>query len=138
MSERGKQRSKLHAGDWVQVRTPEEILATLDGNGCLDGMPFMPEMLASCGRRLRVFKRAHKTCDTIESYVIRKLGRTVHLEGSRCDGSAHGGCEAACQLFWHEAWLRPVAAPAGSARLQHGDFPERCAVPRHRGPRAAQ
>lgn len=119
MSERDQQRSRFHAGDWVQVRTPEEILATLDGHGCLDGMPFMPEMLASCGRRLRVFKRAHKTCDTIESYVIRKLERTVHLEDSRCDGSAHGGCQAACLLFWHEAWLRPAAAPPADPQPPH-------------------
>lgn len=111
MSEREKRGSRFHAGDWVQVRTQEEILATLDAHGRLDGMPFMPEMLASCGRTLRVFKRAHKTCDTIECYVIRKLERTVHLQDSRCDGSAHGGCQAACLLFWHEAWLKPAAGP---------------------------
>ena len=111
MGEGEKRSSQLRAGDWVQVRTQEEILATLDANGRLDGMPFMPEMLASCGKTLRVFKRAHKTCDTIECYVIRKLERTVHLEDSRCDGSAHGGCEAACLLFWHEAWLQRAAAP---------------------------
>src|SRR4051794_26168577 len=39
--------SPLCADDWVQVRSREEILATLDENGQLDGMPFMPEMLAS-------------------------------------------------------------------------------------------
>jgi hypothetical protein len=33
---------------------------------------------------------------------------TVHLEGVRCDGDAHGGCEAGCLIFWKEAWLRPV------------------------------
>lgn len=115
MGEGEKRGSQFRAGDWVQVRTQEEILATLDANGRLDGMPFMPEMLASCGRTLRVFKRAHKTCDTIESYVVRKLERTVHLEDSRCDGSAHGGCEAACLLYWHEAWLKRADASAADA-----------------------
>jgi hypothetical protein len=96
----------------VQVRSREEILATLDENGRLDGMPFMPEMLPYCGQTLRVSKRAHKTCDTIYQSGGRKLERTVHLAESRCDGSAHGGCEAACLLFWNEAWVKPIAAPA--------------------------
>ena len=56
-------RSRLRAGDWVQVRTKEEILATLDANGRLEELPFMPEMLPYCGKRMRVGKRAHKTCD---------------------------------------------------------------------------
>ena len=37
---------KLRIGNWVEVRSREEILKTLDGKGCLDEMPFMPEMLA--------------------------------------------------------------------------------------------
>lgn len=111
-------RSPLCAGDWVRVRSREEILATLDEHGRLDGMPFMPEMLASCGKTLRVHKRAHKTCDTICGYVGRKLERTVHLVESRCDGSAHGGCEAACALFWNEAWLEPAMAPGSGADVQ--------------------
>ena len=37
------------AGDWVEVRSKEEILATLDKKGQLDSMPFMPEMLAPTG-----------------------------------------------------------------------------------------
>ena len=37
-------------------------------NGELDGLPFMPEMLAFCGQSLRVAKRADKTCDSIAEY----------------------------------------------------------------------
>lgn len=97
----------LLAGEWVDVRSAEEILATLDKDGQLDGMPFMPEMLQYCGKTLRVFKRAHKTCDTIYQSGSRTLEDTVHLDDSRCDGSAHGGCQAECMLFWKEAWLKP-------------------------------
>jgi hypothetical protein len=99
--------SKLRAGDWVEVRRKEEILATLDSEGRLDGMPFMPEMFAFCGRRFRVYKRAHKTCDTVFPVRGRRVDRAVHLE-TRCDGSAHGGCQAGCMIFWKEAWLKPV------------------------------
>lgn len=107
--------SKWFAGDWAQVRSREEILATLDDQGRLDATPFMPEMLSYCGKTLRVFKRAHKTCDTINYSGTRRLESTVHLVESRCDGSAHGGCEAACSLYWKEAWLRRVDAPGTRA-----------------------
>ncbi|MGB2714043.1 MAG: hypothetical protein WBC51_07685 [Vicinamibacterales bacterium] len=101
----------LNAGDWVEVRSQQEILATLDQKGQLDGMPFMPEMFAFCGRRFRVFARAHKTCDTVNDYKGRKLEDSVHLADLRCDGGAHGGCEAGCLIFWKTAWLRPVSEP---------------------------
>jgi len=106
--------SKLSAGDWVEVRSKEEILRTLDRNGEIDGMPFMPEMFAFCGKRFQVFKRAHKTCDTVFPIRSRRVDRAVHLE-TRCDGQAHGGCQAACLLFWKEAWLRPVSGSSGDA-----------------------
>ena len=99
---------RLRAGDWVEVRSAYEILATLDERGRLDALPFMPEMLEYCGRRYRVIKSAHKTCDTIAHYKGRRMANAVHLEGLRCNGKAHGGCQASCLLFWKEAWLRPV------------------------------
>jgi hypothetical protein len=97
------------AGDWVEVRSREEILRTLDGNGRLDGLPFMPQMLNYCGQRFQIYKRAHKTCDAPGNLGGLKLPRGIHLE-HRCDGKAYGGCQAGCLLFWKEAWLKPVGA----------------------------
>jgi hypothetical protein len=105
----------------VEVLSPAEIAATLDENGEIDGLPFMPEMLAFCGRRLTVHKVAHKSCDNITRTGLRRMEGAVHLTGSRCDGSAHGGCENACSLYWKEQWLRrvgpgePEDAPAHAA-----------------------
>jgi hypothetical protein len=98
----------LRAGDWVVVRSKEEILATLDEKACLDSLPFQPEMLAFCGRRMRVAKVAHKTCNNIKKAEGRgrRMRNAVHLEGARCDGAGHGGCQADCVFFWKEAWLR--------------------------------
>lgn len=107
----------LRPGDVVRVRSREEILATLDASGRLDGQPFMPEMLQFAGRELPVDKIAHKTCDTITkpSTGLRRLDHTVHLVNARCDGSAHGGCQAGCLLFWREEWLEtPAGAPLRS------------------------
>jgi hypothetical protein len=98
----------LRAGELVEVRSKEEILATLDEDGKFEGVPFMPEMLQFCGRRLRVYKSAHKTCDFVTNTGSRRLSNAVHLEGVRCDGSAHGGCQAQCMIFWKTVWLKRV------------------------------
>lgn len=100
---------RFRAGQWVEVRSEEEILASLDSSGRLERLPFMPEMLEYCGRRFRISKTAHKTCDTIHHFVGRRMEHTVHLEDLRCDGQAHGGCQAGCLLFWKTMWLKPIS-----------------------------
>ena len=116
----------LRVGEVVEVRSAEEILATLDEQGRLDSLPFMPEMLQFCGKRFTVYKRADKTCDTIDRSGGRRLHNTVHLgigrraDGVRCDGASHGGCEASCLLFWNEAWLKrvePKDPPSSDAQV---------------------
>lgn len=97
----------LCAGDWVEVLSKEEILKTLNKKGQLEDLPFMPQMFQYCGKRFRIFKRAHKTCDTVFPIRGRRMANTVHLE-TRCDGEAYGGCQAGCLLFWKEAWLKRV------------------------------
>lgn len=117
----------LRPGTWVEVRSQQEILATLDARGCLGGLPFMPEMLQYCGKRFRVATSAHKSCDTKPGSVTRGkalgMNDAVHLEALRCDGQAHGGCQAGCLLYWKTVWLKPVssgAPKAGSVRAGVG------------------
>jgi hypothetical protein len=112
----------LRTNDWVIVKSPLEIAATLDQEGALDGLPFMPEMLEFCGKRFRVLRRAEKTCVELPGgrYDIREFinNDVVLLSGLRCVGSAHDGCQRACLLFWKTAWLesaddrQSLAAPA--------------------------
>lgn len=104
---------ELRAGDWVEVRSKQEILATLDKNGRLEQLPFMPQMMQFCGKRFKVYKRAHKTCDTVNPVAGKRLSSAVHLD-LRCDGLAYGGCQAACLLFWKEAWLKPINNEPGA------------------------
>jgi hypothetical protein len=101
----------------VEVRSPAEILATLDDRAATENMPFMPEMLQYAGRRFTVNRRVEKICDTVgkvtgEPSVSRRMRGTVYLEDLRCDGSAHGGCQAGCRLYWKEDWLRQVDSDA--------------------------
>lgn len=117
--------SRLRVGEWVEVRSKEEILRTLDQDGRLDGMPFMPEMFAFCGKKFQVYKRAHKTCDTVFPVRGRRVNEAVHLN-TRCDGSAHGGCQAGCMIFWKDAWVRPLRGnPSKDLAARETDSSER-------------
>lgn len=99
----------LRAGELVEIRSREEILATLDCRGEFDSLPFMPEMEAWCGRQARVFRRVDKIFDWITLSGLRRMRDTVILEGLRCDGSYHRGCQADCPTLWKEVWLRRVS-----------------------------
>jgi len=104
----------LRAGDAVRVRSPDEILATLDADGTLDGVPFMPEMVDACGRTYHVMRHVEKTC--VDGYPMRCFpGNDVAiLDSSRCDGGGHDGCKHGCRVFWKHAWLEPVEAGAAA------------------------
>ena len=93
-------------GEIAEIKSAPEILATLDAEGKLDGLPFMPEMLEYCGQTVTVYKRADRTCDAILSDGQRRMQDAVFLTDLRCNGDAHGGCQAGCLIFWKEAWLR--------------------------------
>lgn len=95
-------------GELVEVRSLPEILATLDAQGCLDGLPFMPEMAAYCGQRYAVMRRVDKVWEYAHGSGMRRMRNAVLLKTLRCDGGSHGGCQAGCQLIWKEAWLRPA------------------------------
>src|SRR4051794_26908389 len=98
------------AGDRVMLRDPEEILATLDERGSLEGVPFMPEMLGFFGSEFTVAAQVDRACDTVNYTGVLRLRNTVILDDLRCDGTGHAGCGAQCRLYWKEAWLRPASA----------------------------
>ncbi len=117
----------------MEIRSKEEILSTLDGEGRLEGLPFMPEMFAFCGKQFQVYKRAHKTCDTVFPVRGRRIARAVHLE-TRCNGNDHGGCQASCLIFWKDAWLKSISGkspedPVLRAGIQAGPAGETLPVP---------
>src|SRR5438309_12092633 len=101
--------ARLRPGDLVEVKAPDEILQTLDAEGTLDHLPFMPEMVKFCGKRFQISKRAVKTCYYNSSSAGMRRFRTddvVLLDGLRCSGTEHDGCQKGCMIFWRETWLR--------------------------------
>jgi hypothetical protein len=99
-------RARLRPGSLVEVCSPREILATLDERGQCCGLPFMPEMLAHVGKRYRVAQVALKMCAPAGNVTLHP--GFVYLDDLRCDGAAHGDCQAECRFFWRAEWLRPV------------------------------
>jgi hypothetical protein len=112
----------------VEVRSAGEILATLDKQGALEALPFMPEMVAYCGHQFAVERRAEKLCDTIRYCGSRRLRDCVFLDDVRCDGSGHDGCQADCRLYWKEAWLRRVAPDAPAPETGDDDEARRALI----------
>ena len=121
---------KLVHGDLVEVRSAEEILATLDQTGALNELPFMPEMLGFLGERFRVHRRVEhfsfdgdELCGEESSVRAFADDDVVVLENVRCAGGTHGGCKRGCTIFWREAWLRrttldePASQPGNPDKL---------------------
>jgi hypothetical protein len=74
-------RHDLVVGDLVEVKPWTEIRATLDDSGCLEELPILPEMLAMCGQRARVFRCAHRLFDYRKSRRMRHMDGAVLLVG---------------------------------------------------------
>ena len=102
-------------GDLVEILNSTEIKNTLDENGCLDKLPFMPEMAKFCGKRFVVKKKFEQFCFDgaslcgKESAIREFRNNDVYkLNNLRCSGHYHGNCKKGCTLFWKKAWMRKI------------------------------
>ncbi len=122
----------LGASDRVEVRSAEEILATLDEKGKLGGIAFTPQMVDFCGKTFRISKKANRIIleSTGERRILKKP--MVMLEGAICNGKAHGGCDRSCFYLWPEAWLKKTSSPGNGGLMMRdqkeviADIPECC------------
>ena len=110
----------LQPGDLVQVKSREEIIATLTPDGRNRGLFFDREMLPYCGGTFRVKKRVTRFIDDRSGGKMIELKTDcLTLEGVVCSGElsvVRWFCPREIQSFWREAWLRR-ANPAES-RIQ--------------------
>jgi len=100
---------KLQPGEYIEVKSEAEILRTLDEQGRLNGLAYVPSMKEFCGRRFKVFKRM-ETMYQEESGKVRRLKNTVLLDQAHCDGLLMR-CDRACFFYWREEWLRRADGP---------------------------
>jgi hypothetical protein len=105
--------SRFVAGDWVAVKSAEEVRATLDAKGKLRGLSFVPAQWQSCGRIYRVQKVVRRLMD--DARQMRPVGHTVLLEGANCDSHEGGmGCGRRCPLMFRDDWLSPAEPPVAT------------------------
>ena len=99
----------LKPGDWVRIKSVEEVRTSLGPNAKNLGLSFEPEMALSIGQVRQV--------DTIVERMVHEetgqmvgLTRTVTLKGTYCQGLCSKACPRANPLFWREIWLERVEA----------------------------
>lgn len=106
----------LRPGEWVEIKSFPDILATLDSKGKYQGLSFTREMKEHCGQRYRVFKRLDVLFNEYTRQQ-RKVKNTVLLEGVYCRGTGFG-CDRSCFHFWREVWLKRVSGPQPITRAE--------------------
>jgi hypothetical protein len=99
----------LQPGEWVQVRSIDEIFATLNEEKKYKGLYFMPEMEKFCGQKFKVFKKVEVIKLESTGEVRRLRSPTVFLEGVYCKGERQDGCDRSCFHFWREVWLNRIS-----------------------------
>lgn len=101
--------SRFEVGEWVRVRSPDEIRATLDAGDRLRGLLFTEAQWGYCGRTYRVDRVLRRLLDSGRRF--KSISRTVSLDGVTCDGVDGGaGCGHSCSLYFRDEWLEPSDA----------------------------
>jgi hypothetical protein len=97
--------SGLKPGDWVRVRSKEEIQATLNSWKELKGCAFLDEMWQYCGTEQKVLQSMQRFLDE-RDYKVKKCKGIILLDGVLCHGTpVFGRCDRCCHLFWREEWM---------------------------------
>jgi len=103
-------------GDWVRVKAPEAIRATLDDAARLRGLWFTTNQSAYCGHTYQVERVVRRILG--DDFRVRSISGTVALAGAVCDGlDGSVGCGRACSLFFRDEWLEPSADLADARTL---------------------
>lgn len=101
---------QLKAGDWVRIRSREEIQKTLNRWNRLKGCAFMEEMWKYCGTTQQVRKPVRVFLDE-RNYLARRSNNIVILENVICEGTIDfGQCDRSCFFFWREEWLEKTSS----------------------------
>jgi len=118
----------LQPGDWVQVKSREEIAATLTPQGRNRGLWFDREMLPYCGGIFRVKQRVTRFIDDrAGGKMVELTSDCLTLENVVCSGvlsPVRWFCPREIQSFWREAWLRRVPTGGSGFPVETQHIPE--------------
>jgi hypothetical protein len=105
----------LQPGQWVVVKSREEIRSTLDKSARNRGLTFENEMLPYCGKRFRVLRRVERIIEESSGRLKVLAGVSIVLEDVICASYYRRSCPRGNLLYWREIWLRR-AEPDASAQ----------------------
>jgi hypothetical protein len=100
------ERLDLRPGEWITVKSREEIIATLDKTGRNRGLTFEATMLPFCGNRYRVLRRVDRIIDERTGQLRQLREPSVILDGVLCTSLYRRACSRCNHLFWREIWLK--------------------------------
>ena len=105
-----RQDLNLRPGEEVEIKSREEIVATLNGKARNRGLDFDCEMLPFCNQRMRVLNVVQRVVDEHTGELLYLPNRSVVLDGSLCQSVYRRGCARSGAYFWREIWLRRPAS----------------------------
>jgi hypothetical protein len=101
----------LQPGELVQVRSYEEILATLDQRNRNRGLSFDAEMVPYCGGKFRVMQRVERIIDEKTGEMNQLKSPCITMEGVKCRAwysDQRVACPRSIYSYWREIWLLRV------------------------------
>jgi hypothetical protein len=101
-----REKLDLVPGELVQIKTVNEIKATLDANKKNRGLYFDVEMVPFCVRTCRVRARVNQIIEEPTGKMMKIPGDWILLEGTACTGKYHRSCARAILPYWREMWVR--------------------------------
>jgi hypothetical protein len=103
-----QERLDLEPGEVVEVKSKDEIFATLDDRDRNRGLRFDSEMLEYCGKQAKVLRRVGHIIDEQSGKMLHIKGDCIILEGIVCTGAYHRSCPRRIFPYWREIWLKRV------------------------------
>jgi hypothetical protein len=104
----------LQPGEWVRVRSAEEIGRTLNSHASHRGLLFTHEMAQYCGQTFRVRSRVDKLVNESTGQLLTMKQECIALEDVICKGHYTSGawfCAREHLPLWREDWLERAEAP---------------------------
>ncbi|MGC1616711.1 MAG: hypothetical protein WA736_18695 [Candidatus Acidiferrum sp.] len=99
----------LQPGDLVQIKSYEEILATLDHSHKNRGLYFDSEMVPFCGEKYRVMDRVERIVNEKTGEMSKLPGVCIMMEGVICRAwysDRRISCPRSIFSYWREIWLK--------------------------------
>jgi hypothetical protein len=105
-------------GDWVHVRSRDDIVKTLNAVGTNRGLTFDPEMVPYCGGSYRVRAVVEKLIDEKTGKMLSPKRGCVILDGVVCKSEyirKRLMCPRAIFPYWRPMWLEKIGKPSSES-----------------------